>query len=156
MSDKVQRFTQYYDDVVLDDNGELVSFGDYELLRAEVKDLRSMDSHADLTIDRLQAALAAKDKRIEELEKESEWKAMKQLLCADYHIITTEQTDAAWGIVDSFLDEGRGAAEALAIFGIVACEECGGSGVVREHERGYEDGVEDTCPSCNGHGWEIK
>ena len=69
MSDKVQRFTQYYDDVVLDDNGELVSFGDYELLRAEVKDLRSMDSHADLTIDRLQAALAAKDKRIDSLEQ---------------------------------------------------------------------------------------
>ena len=34
--------------------------------------------------------------RIEELEKESEWKAMKQLLCADYHIIPRDKIDLAW------------------------------------------------------------
>ena len=40
-----------------------------ERFTAELKDLHSMDSHADLTIDRLHAELAEANKRIEELMK---------------------------------------------------------------------------------------
>jgi len=124
-------------------------------------------------IDELEEKIAEKDKRIEELKKESEWKAMKQLLCADYHIITTEQLasgevvllkqgqiDKAWRL--AVQDETLGTTGAFAILrelGIVACEECGGSG---ERDRSmYQpngdptDPTPDECPYCHGHGWEV-
>ena len=118
-------------------------------------------------IERLTAELAAKDKRIEELEQaearltriiEKRESHLSTLLGNHRggHIITTDQIDAAWNQAQEWAYTQPDCFEALACLNIVACEECGGSGVVREHERGYEDGVEDTCPSCNGHGWVVK
>jgi len=173
MSDKVQRFTQYYDDVVLDDNGELVSFGDYELLCARTEELEEKLQQAvhivddkDERIESLEQALAKASLRTQELKKELSL-VEEELFYPDKHgyaIITFDQIDAAWERLmyyknsKEFKDQliWQCIGTILEPFNIVACEECGGSGVVREHERGYEDGVEDTCPSCNGHGWEIK
>jgi len=108
-------------------------------------------------IESLEQALAKASLRTQELEQDRE----RGLEERGYHIITTDQIDAAWEYVQNILFATKGNADfkrfAKEIFeriGIVACEECGGSGVVREHERGYEDGVEDTCPSCHGHGWK--
>ena len=123
---------------------------DVHLARAKA-DLK----RAAITIERLRAELAEKDKRIAELERESEWKAMKQPLCADCHIITTEQIDAAWetrhwGTVPNQTEEHVD--DALERLGIVACEECGGSGIPTP----YEIGSWESCPSCHGHGWVVK
>ena len=70
-------------------------------------------------------------KRIEELEKESEWKAMKQLLCADYHIITTDQIRAAWrdAIFATRPDEEQTEFLEARQLGIVRCE-CGDGFVI--------------------------
>jgi len=91
-------------------------------------------------------------KRIEELEKESEWKAMKQLFCADYHIITDDQIDAAWEERHDGVVEGIMYIPASEI-GITECE-----------NPRCQDGrhIETThlpsqvCKACNGHGWVMK
>ena len=90
--------------------------------------------------------------RIEELEKESEWKAMKQLLCADYHIITTEQIDKAWEFNEDSSPEikAHGRAMLYSCFKVDACEKCGGSGKL-DNGPGYPV----YCDECEGHGWII-
>jgi len=105
--------------------------------------------------ERLRADLAAKDKRVEELGKESEWKAMKQLLCADYHIITDEQIDAAWARTTEtdWSDYVPGVIDALGDFGIISCEKCGGSGLQLPKEQPGNFRCIIECPTCHGHGW---
>ena len=125
-----------------------------------------------------------KDKRIEGLEKESEWKAMKQLLCADYHIIPTDEIRAAWEYAHSLVPGSEvriSVLYALRQLGIERCEGCGGSGEAEQevcigehfvsHEmavdagmpeaegshHGYEYGSEVVrCPGCNGRRWVKK
>ena len=187
MSDDVQRYMMYYDDLVPDDKGTWIRLEDYEALRSELTsavakqqiDEKQCDDMTE-TAGQLAVELAAKDKRIEELElalakaslRTQELKkelslVEEELFYPDKHgyaIITFDQIDAAWERLmyyknsKEFKDQliWQCIGTILEPFNIVACEECGGSGVVREHERGYEDGVEDTCPSCNGHGWVIK
>jgi len=89
------------------------------------------------------------NKRIEELEEQvnltAGWVASKL-------IFTPDQIDAAWA--DAWgkyrgTDSTAGFSS-LEKVGIVACEECGGSGGIPE------GGNIRTCPSCDGHGWRIK
>jgi len=122
-----------------------------ERFTAELKDLHSMDSHADLTIDRLHAELAEANKRIEELELE-----IRSILNDEVLLIPIAQIDMLWKRRSFYRVAAlRAIDDCLDAINVGECEECGGSGVVREHERGYEDGVEDTCPTCHGHGWII-
>lgn len=110
-------------------------------------------------------------KRIEELEKESEWKAMKQLLCADYHIITTEQIDAAWqramqkkrGEMTATYFIGVGMEAALKELGIEPCEHEWGDGEFECIDGETATTMPPTeydsipiCPACDGHGWVKK
>jgi len=70
--------------------------------------------------------------------------------------ITTEQLDAAWCL--AVQDETLGTTGAFAILrelGIVACEECGGSGRVPCGTPSHID-CWDTCDGCDGHGWVWK
>ena len=110
-----------------------------------------------------------KDKRIEELEKESEWKAMKQLLCADYHIIPTDEIRAAWATITEMGDTltqteqdwyRAGIVVALGKLNIVRCKGCGGSGskpTTIDHNM-YGKPVRSNliCHDCNGRGWVKK
>ena len=41
----------------------------------------------------------------------------------------------------------------LSGFGIVACEECRGSGRSFDHHDGGKIILESSCPPCHGHGW---
>ena len=97
-------------------------------------------------IERLREALAASEEREACLTTE-------QLASGEVVLLTQGQIDAAWTLTGPSA-YGQYAEDVVRIFNIIACSECGGSGVVREHERGYEDGVEDTCPSCHGHKWK--
>ena len=125
MSDDVQRYMMYYDDLVPDDKGTWIRLEDYEALRVRIDEQLASGEVVLLTRGQIDAAW----ERLMYYKNSKEFK--DQLI---------------WQCIGTILEP----------FNIVACEECGGSGVVREHERGYEDGVEDTCPSCNGHGWVIK
>jgi len=95
--------------------------------------------------------LAEKDKRIEELELE-----IRSILNDEVLLIPIAQIDMLWKRRSFYRVAAlRAIDDCLDAINVGECEECGGSGVVREHERGYEDGVEDTCPTCHGHGWII-
>jgi len=147
MSDDVERLAKYYDDLVPDDNGEFVRFKDYERLRAER--------------DRLASQLRLATIRIEELGKESEWKAMKQLVCADYHIVPADKIDAARKRMKKLMASentaehfmGRGIEAALRQdFGIVECDH-----PVIEGESAEDRAARiAACESCHGHGWDVK
>jgi len=74
-------------------------------------------------------------------------------LRAEVVLLKQGQIDKAWRL--AVQDETLGTTGAFAILrklGIVACEECGGSGWIGANEAG------DTkdCPSCHGHGWVVK
>jgi len=104
-------------------------------------------------ISDMQWELKEKDKRIEELEQDRE----RGLEERGYHIITTDQIDAAWKVATS---EEPYADDCLAELGIVACEECGGSRVHRAwdfypNEKPHDGQTLSFCESCHGHGWII-
>ena len=120
-------------------------------------------------IDELEEKIAEKDKRIEELKKESEWKAMKQLLCADYHIITTEQLasgevvlltqgqiDAAWKYVrcNHSAETWDSLMTLLAGFGVLPCDYNGCSNGYVPNGSGISP-CSRPCPACHGHGWKV-
>ena len=91
-----------------------------------------------------------KDKRIEEL-LEAEIEPIVGVF-RNGHLVTYKQINAAWA--DAWgkyrgTDSTAGFSS-LEKVGIVACEECGGSGGIPE------GGNIRTCPSCDGHGWRIK
>jgi len=75
---------------------------------------------------------------------------------ADMLMIPFSKIDAAWAEVPPYeYDAGSLApADALAPLlklGIVACEECGGSGLVKSETAPCH--IE--CPGCHGHGWKL-
>ena len=90
------------------------------------------------------------EQRIEVLENHLEaWSR-----ATDAELISRPKIDAAW---EQQIEPDQYAPLLRSdLLGIVWCDECGGAGIVREHERGYEDGVEDTCPRCGGHGWTMR
>ena len=88
-----------------------------------------MLDRAERTAGRLRKELATANKRIEELERESEWKAMK--------------IDAAWSFRET--DPNGCIDAALSCFNILPCEECGGSGRT----------VGFGCLWCHCHGWRV-
>jgi len=87
----------------------------------------------------------------------------EQLASGEVVLLTQGQIDAAWetrhwGTVPDHTEEHVD--DALERLGIVACEECGGSG---ERDRSmYQpngdptDPTPDECSSCHGHGWVWK
>ena len=79
-------------------------------------------------------------RRIEELEQDRSLGLEER----GYHIITTEQIDAAWE---------WNVLEIMAELNIVACEECGGCGSMWAP---WDEQVPITCHSCHGHGWVVK
>ena len=141
-------------------DGMLSLLDNIRTAKAEIERLRAENKAAwDSAEYNAQRARDA-EKRIEELHEDND-ALIAQLSPKAGYFFTDEQLDAAWEYVQNILFATKGNADfkrfAKEIFeriGVVACEECGGSGVVREHERGYEDGVEDTCPSCHGHKWK--
>lgn len=108
-------------------------------------------------IRRLITEIHKRDKRVEELEKESEWKAMKQLLGADYHVITDEQIDAAWKLAELYPNWHGPVEQALSRIGVNRCPVvgCDGRGVFLygDHSEGWE---RSQCEGCHGHGWVVK
>ena len=104
--------------------------------------------------------------RIEELEERdatwNKWYGAHMTRAATF--ITTEQIDAAWNRIQnlklewnrnswvSSLQQATYLVQALAFFGIVACEECGGSGEWPDPRPAKDE----PCPSCHGHGWVSK
>ena len=102
--------------------------------------------------------------RIEELER-----ILDDTIGIDNISFTTEQIDAAWNRIQnlklewnrnswvSSLQQATYLVQALAFFGIVACEECGGSGKKESRSSSMrEEPMLWTCPTCDGHGWRIK
>ena len=87
--------------------------------------------------------------RIEELER-----ILDDTIGIDNISFTHEQIDAAWEKIDDLQDVGLriGAYAAYRELGIVACEECGGSG----DSAPMASLKPEVCPSCHGHGWVIK
>ena len=145
-------------------------------LQKEATARYSISTRAIAEIERLRVENAAQNstnhlmgKRIEELEKESEWKAMKQLLCADYHIIPTDEIRAAWATITEMGDTltqteqdwyRAGIVVALGKLNIVRCKGCGGSGskpTTIDHNM-YGKPVRSNliCHDCNGRGWVKK
>lgn len=134
-------------------------------------------------IERFRTKLDKANKRIEELERELKL-CEEELYYPDKHgchIFTNAEIDAAWKMVQGWRHAGASTAVdyrlwmmIFAAFGIVACEECGGSGSVMEAEPTHVCGgdeerchrccpvpvpVEAHCPGCakfTGHGWVRK
>ena len=100
--------------------------------------------------ERLRAELAEKDKRIEELEEALSKSIMHQKELDRCVHITAEQIDKAWG--SACVGGPVYPLAAMNHLNIVACEECGGSGIPTP----YEVGSGESCHSCHGHGWVIK
>ena len=122
MSDDVQRYMMYYDDLVPDDKGTWIRLEDYEALRV----------------------------RIEELDEDNS--AMLELLSPKAgYFITDDQIDAAWvrTTENDWSDYVPGVIDALGDFGIIACEDCGGSG----DSAPMASLKPEVCSSCHGHGW---
>lgn len=113
-------------------------------------------------IEDLTRNLGAANKRVEELEK----RLMIEVVPPDnMHIITDAQIDAAWACVEENRESGNedlmqiGDAEERMLhncFGIVRCEECGGSGKWGEWADNGKTYREFPCPTCNGHRWVVK
>ena len=120
-------------------------------LTAEVGKWRRQDAMHMGELRDLHKQLAEKDKRIEGLER-----ILDDAIGIDNVSFAKEQIDEMWrhtrpkGIsaADQFFADG--ALAAIAEADIVACEECGGSGV--------EDGmtVMAFCHDCGSHGWVKK
>ena len=112
---------------------------------AEKEDqIRNMD----FDISHLQNECSEKDKRIGELEQDRE----RGLEERGYHIITTDQIDAAWSDAWRKYQGTNSTAgfSSLEKVGIVACGGCGGSGKAEYPLEGNYG----PCPSCHGHGWK--
>ena len=115
----------------------------------------------DKRIESLEQALAKASLRTQELENtkavveymnaKGAFITTEQLASGEVVLLTQGQIDAAWdAVVVNPTDQGMRAHEVVEMLGIVACEECGGSGVLTP------DGLPDReCPSCHGHGWII-
>ena len=136
-----------------------------ERLRAEVKELKTMDAHAEKTIERLR-------ERIEELEVAlPEWiynKETGQIFVTTRgevdkkttHIITDSQIDAAWAHTSdgSSMLSAR-AHTVLETLGIVRCDwqtaefECRGTEGTATRLPPEEYRQIPVCLECNGHGW---
>jgi len=137
--------------------------GEYDRLRA---DRDQFERESCERFQQLDAAL----KRIEELKVKlkyctNEYEELSKEL-ATYHIITTDQIDAAWEYVQNILFATKGNADfkrfAKEIFehiGIVACSKCGGIGSVALDDERLLHGPFNSkgqCPVCaerNRHGW---
>jgi len=109
-------------------------------------------------IESLEQALAKASLRTQELEQDRE----RGLEERGYHIITTDQIDAAWEYVQNILFATKGNADfkrfAKEIFeriGIVACEKCGGSGSYTGTDEDHDRPVQRNCKACHVHGWVI-
>jgi len=83
---------------------------------------------------------------------------IEEIKASIHHSITTEQIDAAWGWRGEFVARYCPSLfdDVMKEFGIVRCEECGGS---QTYTEGNDDGSKiriRDCPACNGHGWRKK
>ena len=113
----------------------------------EQAEVNKHDAHS------LHDIVVQKDKRIEEL-LEAEIEPIVGVF-RNGHLVTYKQIDKAWdrrGMCDTLADEEH-LDGTLAELGIVACEECGGSG---EYIAATDpDGRQwpDCCPTCHGHRW---
>jgi len=146
-------------------------------LLAEISMLRERNQEASIIETYLRAELADQkylrqiaegrqeraDKRIEELEKQQDIHCgvIQDLVCEDSHVrITTAQIDAAWGLLRNLESipstHSDTAHDILECIGIIACEECGGSGEKDEYPDPNDDlPAPGPCPSCNGHRWRL-
>ena len=153
-------------------------------LLAEISMLRERNQEASIIETYLRAELAEKANRIEELKAWGEdWRTqalknrdrieelekqqdihcgvIQDLVCEDSHVrITTAQIDAAWGLLRNLESipstHSDTAHDILECIGIIACEECGGSGEKDEYPDPNDDlPAPGPCPSCNGHGWRL-
>jgi len=120
-------------------------------------------------IERLLAHIDGNDKdqeimdleqRIEELEKESEWKAMKQLLCADYHIVPRDKIREAWKLCNIAAEyKDHVGFELLEQLGIVRCDGCNGYGSLDGDPFDDDSEPDEPCPDCaewGSEGWVVK
>ncbi len=109
-----------------------------ESLRAEIEageKLRAFAHECNMKQrDSLRAEVAERDKRIDKA-----WKYVQGVLFA----------------TNGNADLRRFAREIFERLGIVACEECGGSGTVGQQTQYPEPLDESECPSCGGHGWKV-
>ena len=81
-------------------------------------------------------------------ERDAEIERLRSELAeAKKRVITDEQIDRAWEFRG--VDAPEAAEDALAALGVVACEECGGGGLVKSETAPCH--IE--CPACHGHGW---
>ena len=145
MSDDVQRYMMYYDDLVPDDKGTWIRLEDYESLRVRIESLEQALAKASLRTQELEESLRIDEATI------AAWNTRFR----GRHLFSADQIDAAWdrrGMCDTLADEEH-LDGTLAELGIVACEECGGSG---EYIAATDpDGRQwpDCCPTCHGHRW---
>ena len=133
-----------------------VVYQENRVLREEIERLRSGHDEAvkqhNMIIDHYK-------QRIEELESRDIGEDIQEFNHAHgVYEITTEQIDAAWRYWKPY-DPTKREALIFQTLGIVACEECGGSG---ERDRSmYQpngdptDPTPDECPYCCGHGWKV-
>jgi len=128
-------------DPLQDDTHALMPWKEYERLTDELADALKNESH-------YAKEIIEKDKRIEELERDRSLGLEER----GYHIITTEQIDAAWSDAWRKYQGTNSTAgfSSLEKVGIVACGGCGGSGKAEYPLEGNYG----PCPSCHGHGWK--
>jgi hypothetical protein len=123
-----------------------------------LKDVRIAELEDELAphVVYLQATLATVDWMV---RKKKPWIEIMEYLNGrpvDVCCITEEQIDAAWEFSKCFLGPARNnLKKLLSLLGIVACSECGGSGVYSSGDP--ERSTNSDCPAChrNGksHGW---
>lgn len=126
-----------------------------ESLRAEADHLNKIIDKREYHITMLILKVAKAKERIEELESRDIGEDIQAFNRAHgIYEITTDQIDAAWEYAQKEDTTQAEAEECLSLLGIVACEECGGSGESPQTPKNPP--MIDPCPSCHGHGWRKK
>jgi len=166
MSDNIVRWKDGLLGMLAAPDGDWVRWEEYERLRAELKELRTMDVHGDKTIERLRARIEEQHgeiglllKRIEELEANI-FDLLDRLSAvtgeADLAFIPNDRIDKMWEYIEKLKIAGDDHCsslaivikEVLALADIVECDHLKASQINGE--------LVEPCPDCNGHGWRMK